>query len=78
MITYAYVRSRRIKVVELFARGRRKTPSAPWRPDISTLHIRIEDERLMLASKSTSMEWVSDTSSLDGIFAFQRGTDQNH
>lgn len=41
--------------------GGGETPGGPWlnSPDISTLRIRIGDERLMLASRSTG-----DTSSL--------------
>ena len=47
--------------------GGSEAPGGPWlnSPDISTLRIRIEDERLMLASRSTSMKWVSYTSSLE-------------
>jgi hypothetical protein len=56
--------------------GGSEAPGGPWlnSPDISTLRIRIEDERLMLASRSTSMEWVSDTSSLESSHFSEVGT----
>ncbi len=53
-----------------------EAPGGPWLncPDISTLRIRIGDERLMLASRSTSMEWVSNTSYLESSHFSEVGT----